>query len=84
MLMILRGVNRQPPRQQPPRQPQSTANQIEITRQLNVLVKQDIIEISTAAYHSQGFLVKEADGSERFVIDYRGLNACTENATWPV
>ena len=82
--MILSGVNRQPPRQQPPRQPQSTANQIEIIRQLNVLVKQGILEKSTAAYYGQGFLVKKADGSKRFVIDYRNLNEVTENISWPV
>ena len=41
--------NRQPPR------PQSVVNQIEITGQLNILMKEGIIEKSTAAYYSQGF-----------------------------
>ena len=70
--------NRQPPR------PQSVANQIEITRQLNILMKEGIIEKFTAAYYSQGFLVTKADGSKRFVTDYRNLNECTEHASWPV
>ena len=47
--------NRQPPR------PQSAANQKEITRQLNILIDQGIIEKSTAAYYSQGLLVTKAD-----------------------
>ena len=68
---------------QPPR-PQSAANQKEITRQLNVLIDQGIIEKSNPAYYSQGFLVTKADGSKRFIIDYRNLNECTEHASWPV
>ena len=70
--------NRQPPR------PQSAANQKEITRQINILIEQGIVENSTAAYYSQGVLVTKADGSKRFVIDYRNLNECTEHTSWPV
>ena len=70
--------NRQAPR------PQSAANQKEISRQLNIFIDQSIIEKSTAAYYSQGFLVTKADGSKRFVIDYCSLKECTEHASWPL
>ena len=70
--------NRQPPT------PQSAANQKEITKQLNILTDQGIIEKCTAAYHSQGFLVTKADRSKRCVIDYRNLNKCTGHTSWPV
>ena len=70
--------NRTPPR------PQSTANQADIVRQLAMLEKQGIIEKSTAAFYSQVLMVSKHDGSKRMCIDFRNLNDCTEDASWPI
>ena len=70
--------NRTPPR------PQSTANQADIIRQLAKLEEQGIIEKSNAAYYSQVLMVPKSDGTKRMCIDYRNLNDCTEDASWPI
>jgi Reverse transcriptase (RNA-dependent DNA polymerase) len=70
--------NRTPPR------PQSTANQADIIRQLAKLEEQGIIEKSNAAYYSQVLMVPKPDGSKRMCIDFRNLNDCTEDASWPI
>ena len=70
--------NRTPPR------PQSTANQADIVRQLAKLEQQGIIEKSNAAYYSQVLMVSKPDGTKRMCIDFRNLNDCTEDATWPI
>jgi Reverse transcriptase (RNA-dependent DNA polymerase) len=70
--------NRTPPR------PQSAANQADIARQIAVLEKQGIIEKSNAAYYSQVLMVPKPDGTKRMCIDFRNLNDCTEDASWPI
>jgi hypothetical protein len=70
--------NRTPPR------PQSTANQADIIRQLAKLEEQGIIEKSNAACYSQVLMVPKPDGSKRMSIDFRNLNDCTEDASWPI
>jgi hypothetical protein len=70
--------NRGPPRVQ------SSANQAETVRQIDLLLAQNIIERSDASYYSQVLLTPKPDGSKRFVIDYRKLNDCTESASWPL
>ena len=70
--------NRGPPR------PQTTANQAEIVRQIAILEKQGIIEKSSAVYYSQVLMVTKPDGSLRLCIDFRPLNKCTPDASWPV
>jgi Reverse transcriptase (RNA-dependent DNA polymerase) len=70
--------NRTPPR------PQSAANQADIARQIAVLKKQGIIEKSNAAYSSQVLMVPNPDGTKRMCIDFRNLNDCTEDASWPI
>jgi hypothetical protein len=67
----------------PPR-PQSTANQADIVRQLAKLEEQGIIKKSNAAYCSQVLMVPKPDGSKRMCIDFRNLNDCTEDASWPI
>jgi hypothetical protein len=49
-----------------------------------VLKKQGIIEKSNAAYYTQVFMGPEPDGSKRMCIDFRNLNNCTEDASWPI
>lgn len=70
--------NRAPPR------PQTTANNAEIVRQIAILEKQGIIEKSNALYWSQILMVPKPDGSQRLCIDYRPLNKCSPNASWPL
>ena len=70
--------NRGPPR------PQTTANNADIVRQIAILEKQGIIEKSTAVYYSQVLMVPKPDGSRRLCIDYRPLNKCTPNPSWPL
>ena len=70
--------NRTPPR------PQSIANQQEIVRQIKTLEEKGIIEKSESAYYSQVLMVPKPDGSRRLCIDYRNLNDCTVDASWPI
>jgi hypothetical protein len=70
--------NRTPPR------PQSTANQVDIVRQITELEKAGIIEKSQSPYYSQVLMVPKPDGSKRMCIDYRNLNDCTPDASWPI
>jgi hypothetical protein len=74
---------RNPKNRGPPRV-QSSANQAETVRQIDLLLAQNIIERSDASYYSQVLLTNKPDGSKRFVIDYRKLNDCTESASWPL
>ena len=70
--------NRGPPR------PQTTSNNADIVRQIAILEKQGIIEKSTAVYYSQVLMVPKPDGSRRLCVDYRPLNKCTPNPSWPL
>jgi hypothetical protein len=70
--------NRGPPRVQ------SSANQAEIARQIDLLLSQGIIERSSASYYSQIHLAPKGDGEKRFCIDFKKLNDCTAPASWPV
>ena len=63
--------NRTPPR------PQSTANQVDIVKQISELESAGIIEKSSSPYYSQVLMVTKPDGSKRMCIDYRNLNDCT-------
>ena len=67
-----------------PSRPQSTANQKEIVKQIKTLVDKGIIEKSESAYCSQVLMVPKPDGSRRLCIDYRTLNDCTLDASWPI
>ena len=70
--------NRGPPRVQSP------AKQSEILKQVDELLKNGIIEPSTASYYSQVILASKPDDTWRFCIDYRKLNDCTKSASWPI
>ena len=70
--------NRGPPRQQ------SAPKQAELFKTLETLKRQGIIENSNATHYSQVLMVPKPDGSSRMCVDYRALNDCTSDASWPI
>lgn len=54
------------------------ANHTEISRQIEVWLKNDIIQESNSEWHSPCLLVKKASGEFRLVIDFRKLNKITK------
>ena len=64
--------NRRPPR------PQGPVREADIKRQTDEMLESDVIRRSTASAHSQVLLIRKTDGSWRFCVDYRRLNALTE------
>ena len=70
--------NRQPPRVQ------GRVRDDEIANQVEKMLAANVVRISTASAHSQVLLVPKPDGSWRFCVDYRKLNLCTRNVSWPI
>jgi transposase InsO family protein len=56
----------------------------ELHKQIDEFVGAGIIQPSQQPHHSQVLLVSKPDGSWRFCIDYRYLNACLEKMGWPI
>ena len=71
-------ANRAPPR------PQTPANQADMVSQIKTLLEQGIIEKSHSAHYSQILMVPKPDGSRRMCVDFRNLNECTEDASFPI
>jgi hypothetical protein len=63
---------------------QNIANNADIVRQIAIVESRDIIEKSKAVYYSQVYMVPKPDGSRRLCVDYRPLNFCTPNPSWPL
>ena len=70
--------NRAPPRSQ------STVKQAALFSTLETLLRQGIIRKSNAAHYSQLLLVPKPDQTLRMCVDYRALNDCTPDASWPI
>ena len=56
----------------------------EIERQVTNMLKSGIIQPSNSSFSSSVLLVKKKDGSFRFCVDFRHLNAITAKAKYPV
>lgn len=56
----------------------------EMERQVQGLLEKDIIDYSKSPWGSPALLVQKADGSYRFVIDYRKLNSVTRVDPYPL
>ena len=77
---ILEGTRpiRQPPHRLGPEKEAAASKQI------GDLLERGLIEPSTAAWSSPVVLVKKKDGSWRFCVDYRRLNAVTQQDAYPL
>ena len=69
---------RQSPRRAPPIQKEAIRNL------LDKMLSKDIIKRSKSPWASPVVLVKKKDGSIRFCVDYRKLNAVTEKDAYPL
>ena len=69
--------------QQPPR-PLSTIKQEEVRKQIEHMLKLQVIEPSRARAWSQVHLVPKPNNKWRFCIDFRALNKYTDARNWPI
>ena len=60
------------------------AHKDELERQCSTMIQQGIVRRSDSAFSSPVLLVKKADGSWRFCVDYRALNALTVKDAFPI
>jgi transposase InsO family protein len=71
--------NRTPPRRMSPQK------QDEVQKQIAELLRLGIIEKSNATYYSQVLLIPKPGVNQwRLCVDYRALNDCTADASWPI
>ena len=72
------GKNRAPPRFQ------SSVKQTALFKTIQTLISQGIVEKSLSPHYSQILMVPKPDGTFRMCVDYRALNDCTADASWPI
>ena len=51
---------------------------------IQTLISQGIVEKSQLPHYSQILMVPTPDGTFRMCVDYRALNDCTADASWPI
>lgn len=71
------------PKRQPPRRMPFVVCQ-EVARQLKSMQQNGVIQPSCSPWTSPVVMVRKKDGSHRFCVDYRGLNAVTKADTFPL
>jgi len=64
--------------------PQGRVRQLAIDEQVTDMERHGVIRLSSADNHSQIHLTPKPDGSWRFCVDYRRLNAATVGQNWPI
>jgi hypothetical protein len=74
--------NHRPIRLRPYRTPYKL--RAEMQRHIDEMLKNDIIRPSVSPWASPALLVNKHDGSTRFVVDYRALNAITKFDSYPM
>ena len=72
-----------PPIKQRPYRTAPTLN-AEIERQVNDMLRHDVIRPSTSPWSSPVVLVKKKDGTYRFAVDYRKLNKVSKPVHFPL
>ena len=72
------------PRNWAPPRSHSPLKQAALFSTLETLLKQGIIVKSQASHYSQVLLVPKPDSTCRMCVDYRALNDCTPDASWPI
>ena len=72
------GKNSAPPRSQ------SAVKQTALFKILQILISQGIVEKSQSSHYSQILMVPKPDGTFRMCVDYRALNDCSADASWPI
>ena len=71
------------PTRQPPRRMPFVVRQ-EVARQLKNMQEEGVISPSSSPWASPVVLVRKKDGSHRFCVDYRNLNAVTKRDRYPL
>ena len=72
-----------PPQKQAPRRMPFVVRQ-EVAKQLGTMQQNGVIQPSSSPWSSPVVMVRKKDGSHRFCVDYRGLNAVTRVDTFPL
>lgn len=62
----------------------SMAERETLKKEIQKMLEADVIEQSNSAWSSPVVLIPKKDGSKRFCVDYRKLNAITITENWPV
>ena len=67
-----------------PQRTQSAVKPTDSFKTLQTLTSQGIVEKSQSLHDSQILMVPKPDGTFRMCVDYRALNDCTADASWPI
>ena len=67
-----------------PVRPQTAKKEAEIAKHIQTMLRSGVIEFSKAHYWNHPVIVAKPDGTFRFCIDFRNLNACSEPGTFPL